>query len=183
MRPSAERSSQGHLDHLLGEMRSAVRESGEAADANRRARNQRQTLRDLHRQAQALEQLGFLVQDLGLLLDDHDSGGGSQGSAPQARLPAAQGLRALADAVRAVAAGRSDQELTGTAADAVDHLATTLRSHLVMELAVGLDLKSRLVDGAMARRDVGQIGVDLAEGLDYVHDHGVIHRDVKPRAS
>ncbi|RYV49368.1 FUSC family protein [Pengzhenrongella frigida] len=83
----AERSSRRHLDHLLGEMQSAVRESGEAADANRRARTQRETLRGLHRQAQALEQLGFLVQDLGLLLDDHDSGGRSLGSAPQVRAP------------------------------------------------------------------------------------------------
>ncbi|WP_407342135.1 FUSC family protein [Pengzhenrongella phosphoraccumulans] len=125
----AERSSQRHLDHLLGEMRSAVRESGEAADANRRARNQRQTLRDLHRQAQALEQLGFLVQDLGLLLDDHDAVGGSLGSAPQVQLPAAQALHALADAVRAVTAGRSDPELTATAVHAVDDLAATLRAH------------------------------------------------------
>ncbi|WP_407345795.1 GAF domain-containing serine/threonine-protein kinase [Pengzhenrongella phosphoraccumulans] len=52
--------------------------------------------------------------------------------------------------------------------------------YLVMELIDGPDLRSRLVEGALAARDVAQIGVDLAEGLDYVHDHGVIHRDVKP---
>ncbi|WP_407341365.1 protein kinase domain-containing protein [Pengzhenrongella phosphoraccumulans] len=52
--------------------------------------------------------------------------------------------------------------------------------YLVMELIDGPDLKSRLVEGALPARDVAQIGVDLAEGLDYVHDHGVIHRDVKP---
>jgi len=124
-----ERSSQRHLDHLLGEMRSAVRESGEAADANRRARNQRETLRDLHRQAQALEQLGFLVHYLGLLLDDHNSGGGSLGPSPQVRLQAAQALRALAAAVGTVTAGRSDEELTTTAADSVDHLCATLLAH------------------------------------------------------
>jgi len=124
-----ERSSHQHLDYLLGEMRCAVRESGEAADANRRARNQRETLRGLHRQAQALEQLGFLVQDLGLLLDDHDAVGGSLGSAPQVRLPAAEALHALADAVRAVTGGRSDADLTARAVDAVDHLAATLRAH------------------------------------------------------
>jgi len=86
-----ERSSHRHLDHLLEEMRHAVRESGEAADANRRARNQRETLRDLHRQAQALEQLGFLVDYLGLLLDEHVSGGGSLGSSPPDQAPGRPG--------------------------------------------------------------------------------------------
>jgi len=52
--------------------------------------------------------------------------------------------------------------------------------YLVMELIDGPDLRSRLASGAMTSRDAGHIGVDLAEGLDYVHDHGVIHRDVKP---
>lgn len=141
-----ERSSRGHLDHLLGEMRSAVRESGEAVDANRRARGQRETLRGLHRQAQSLEQLGFLVQDLGLLLDDHDSGGGLLGSTGQARLPAAKALRALADAVRAVAAGRSDHDLTAAAAAAVDHLASTLRADKPPDVASHPDL---LVTGTM----------------------------------
>jgi len=127
--PRAGRSGQGYIDHLLGEMRSAVHQSAEAAGANRRAPSQRATLRDLHRQAQALEQLGFLVQDLDLLLDDHDPGTGTIISAPQVRLPAGQALHALADAVRAVTAGRSDPELTAAAAAAVDHLAATLRTY------------------------------------------------------
>ncbi|HEY8721690.1 aromatic acid exporter family protein [Pengzhenrongella sp.] len=124
-----ERSSQRHLDQLLGEMRSAVRESGEAADANRRARNQRETLRDLHRQAQALEQFGFLVHYLGLLLDDHSSGGGSLGPTHQITLQTAQALRALAAAVRVVTAGRCDKEVTTTVADSVDNLCATLLAH------------------------------------------------------
>ncbi|QTE28135.1 FUSC family protein [Pengzhenrongella sicca] len=124
-----ERSGTRHLDHLLGEMRSAVRESGEAADANRRARHHRETLRDLHRQARGLEQLGFVVQSLGLLLDDQGPGSGSLGGDSEVRLAASRALRALGDAVRAVVGGRSDQGLTAAADDAVDHLAETLRAH------------------------------------------------------
>jgi len=153
-----ERSSHRHLDHLLEEMRHAVRESGEAADANRRARNQRETLRDLHRQAQALEQLGFLVHYLGLLLDDHSSRGGSLGSSPQIRVQAAQALRALAAAVRSVAAGRSDEVLTTTAADAVDHLCASLRVHPPPDVTSHPDL---LITGTVVttlRRSLTVIG-------------------------
>jgi serine/threonine protein kinase len=52
--------------------------------------------------------------------------------------------------------------------------------YMVMELIRGPDLRDRLSRGALPPVDVAQIGHDLAEGLDYVHDQGVIHRDVKP---
>jgi serine/threonine protein kinase len=52
--------------------------------------------------------------------------------------------------------------------------------YLVMELIRGPDLRDRLSRGSLPPLDVGQIGHDLAEGLNYVHDQGVIHRDVKP---
>jgi len=54
------------------------------------------------------------------------------------------------------------------------------RRFLVMELVEGKNLKEALADGPMTRRQVAQLAYDLAEGLEYAHHHGVVHRDVKP---
>jgi serine/threonine protein kinase len=54
------------------------------------------------------------------------------------------------------------------------------RIYLVMELIDGPDLRDRLAQGPLDSVDVAQIGYDLAMALGYVHDRGVIHRDVKP---
>ncbi|MFC6173941.1 protein kinase domain-containing protein [Subtercola frigoramans] len=52
--------------------------------------------------------------------------------------------------------------------------------YLVMELLGGTDLKKWLTEKQISSRHIAQIGYDLAEGLEYIHDHGVTHRDVKP---
>jgi serine/threonine protein kinase len=54
------------------------------------------------------------------------------------------------------------------------------RIYLVMELVSGPELRKRLADGPLPLRQIAQIGSDIAEGLDYIHAHSVVHRDVKP---
>ena len=52
--------------------------------------------------------------------------------------------------------------------------------YLVMELVQGLDLRDRLREGTLPRRQAALVGYDLALGLDYIHGNNVVHRDVKP---
>ena len=50
----------------------------------------------------------------------------------------------------------------------------------VMELIDGVDLRRRLEEARLSPRQVAQLGLDLAEGIAYIHDRGVVHRDIKP---
>ncbi len=53
-------------------------------------------------------------------------------------------------------------------------------AYLVMDLATGGDLKSRLANGPLPPLDAATLIRDLARGLAHVHANGVLHRDLKP---
>lgn len=51
---------------------------------------------------------------------------------------------------------------------------------LVMEYVEGTSLADRIQSGALSERDVASFGAQIAQALEEAHEHGVIHRDLKP---
>jgi serine/threonine protein kinase len=51
---------------------------------------------------------------------------------------------------------------------------------LVCEYIDGVTLDSRLAAGPLHTTEAATLAAELADALDYAHEHGVIHRDIKP---
>jgi serine/threonine protein kinase len=52
---------------------------------------------------------------------------------------------------------------------------------LVSELVQGSTLDRLSSQAALSDREIGDVGADLCEALDYAHAQGVVHRDIKPQ--
>jgi serine/threonine-protein kinase len=53
-------------------------------------------------------------------------------------------------------------------------------AYLAMELLEGTDLRTRLKEGALAPIEAVDVARQVAEGLGFAHERGIVHRDVKP---
>jgi serine/threonine-protein kinase len=51
---------------------------------------------------------------------------------------------------------------------------------LVMEFIPGITLSEKLASRPLPEKEIVALGTQLAEGLSAAHEHGVIHRDLKP---
>ena len=51
---------------------------------------------------------------------------------------------------------------------------------LILELVEGPTLAERIAEGPLAPEEALRIARQIAEALEYAHDHGIIHRDLKP---
>jgi serine/threonine-protein kinase len=53
-------------------------------------------------------------------------------------------------------------------------------AYLAMELLEGTDLRKRAQQGAIPPIEAVEIACQVAEGLAYAHQRGIVHRDIKP---
>ncbi|HZO01157.1 MAG TPA: serine/threonine-protein kinase [Burkholderiales bacterium] len=53
-------------------------------------------------------------------------------------------------------------------------------AYLAMELMEGTDLRKRVQQGPIPPVEAVEIGCQVAEGLAYAHQRGIVHRDIKP---
>jgi serine/threonine-protein kinase len=53
-------------------------------------------------------------------------------------------------------------------------------AYTAMELLKGVELRARMLKGEISTVEAVDIARQVADGLGYAHEHGVVHRDVKP---
>jgi serine/threonine-protein kinase len=53
-------------------------------------------------------------------------------------------------------------------------------AYMAMELLEGADLRARMRQGDIAPMEAVEIALQVADGLGFAHEFGVVHRDIKP---
>jgi len=99
-------------------------------------------------------------------------------------------IKVMAPQLAASASGRKRflREARATAAVAHEHVITIYSveewrgmPYFVMQLVGGVSLQEKLdTSGSLELREILRIGMQTAHGLAAAHQHGLIHRDVKP---
>ena len=120
-------------------------------------------------------------------------GRGAMGIVYKAEDPALDRVVALKTISLAEAEGRKDYEkrfmLEAKAAGKLTHpnIVTIFDfgeeedlAYMAMELLEGTELRARMRSGAIPAAEAVDIALQVAEGLAFAHEHGIVHRDVKP---
>jgi len=79
--------------------------------------------------------------------------------------------------MEAKAAGKLTHPNVVTTFDCGDHEGM---AYLAMELVEGTDLRTRMTGQGVTALEAVEIARQVAEGLAYAHERGIVHRDVKP---
>ncbi|MFM2142343.1 MAG: hypothetical protein RLZZ476_887 [Verrucomicrobiota bacterium] len=86
------------------------------------------------------------------------------------------------DAQRFIKEARSMAKLSHPGIAAVYDFGQTMMGHLylVMELVDGEELQTLITRGDLTPERIRELVPQICEALQFAHDHGVVHRDIKP---
>jgi serine/threonine-protein kinase len=79
--------------------------------------------------------------------------------------------------LEAKAAGKLNHPHIVTTFDCGEHEGM---AYMAMELLEGIDLRTRMTKQGVTALEAVEIARQVAEGLGYAHERGVVHRDIKP---